>query len=161
MKEQFIEMVFSMRWLWFIMLIMSWVVVNRIIRLEYDKLTLRREEIIKTFEYDEEKIIKHLDYIVTEEIDRYIILTLTPKNIYYINNNEQEKITKHLVEVIPDRLSPYLLEQLALIYDRDYIGEFLGQYIYAKVLDLVLKFNTKNLDERPDILALYTQDKKS
>ena len=75
MKEQFIEMVFSMRWLWFIMLIMSWVVVNRIIRLEYDKLTLRREGLIKTFEYDEEKIIKHLDYIVTEEIDRYIILS--------------------------------------------------------------------------------------
>ena len=161
MKEQFIEMVFSMRWLWIVILIMAWTVVDRVIRLEYDKLNLRREELIRTFEYDEGKIIKHLDYLITEEIDRYIILTLTPKNIYYINNNEQEKLTKHLVEVIPDRLSPYLLEQLAIVYDRDYIGEFLGQYIYAKVLDLVLKFNTKNLDERPDILALYTQDKKS
>ena len=161
MKEQFIEMVFSMRWLWIVILIMAWTVVDRVIRLEYDKLNLRREELIRTFEYDEGKIIKHLDYLITEEIDRYIILTLTPKNIYYINNNEQEKLTKHLVEVIPDRLSPYLLEQLAIVYDRDYIGEFLGQYIYAKVLELVLKFNTKNLDEHPDLLALYTQDKKS
>lgn len=159
MKEQFIEFLFSMKWLWAIVVIMLWNIVNSYIKLGYNKLALKKEELIKSLNYDEEKIIKHVDYIITEEMDRYIVMTLTPKNIYYINTNEQKKLTEHLIEVIPDRLSQALLEQLSLIYNQDYIGEFLGQYIYARVLELVLTFNTNGLGDNKALLAAMQSDK--
>ena len=46
MKEQFIEFLFSMKWLWAIVVIMLWNIVNSYIKLGYNKLALKKVVLI-------------------------------------------------------------------------------------------------------------------
>lgn len=93
------------------------------------------------FDYDEAKIIKHLDYIIDESIDNYVLFNITPLEIDYINSNmEKEMITK-LQDEIPDKLSNNLLMELSYIYNENYLGSFLGTHIYLKITEYIVEYN--------------------
>ena len=141
MKEQFIELLFSMKWLWIIAIILLWIIVNRLIDLAstyaMNKFTLHFDNM----KYSEEDIIKHLDYIIDEALDEYALINIRTKDIPYINNKMEEKIRNYLVETVPERLSITLRSQLLLIYNDAYLGKFLGSHIYMKVVEFVLNYN--------------------
>lgn len=155
--QQLLDFLLSMRWIYIPILIMLWSIINRWLNIQHTKNVLKREELIKSLDYNEEKIISHLNYIITEEVDRYIAYNISLKNIYYINTKQEKELIAKLIDTIPDMLSVSLVEQLELIYSKDYIGAFIGQYIYATVTNYVLSFNTNNLDKNK--LLSSTTDK--
>ena len=75
--------------------------------------------------YDEKEIISHLEYLVSEVIDFYAIINLSSANIYYITS----KMEKDMIETITNK---------------DFVGKFIGEYIYLKVSELVVMYNTEN-----------------
>ena len=93
--------------------------------------------------YNEEDIISHLDYIINEAIDEYLILHNTDGKDKYITSKDEDKIIEYLQETIPDRISKTLYKQLSYIYNEDYLGEFLGKKIYYRVVDLVVSNNIR------------------
>lgn len=120
---------------------------NNIIKVIENKNRINADIMIRDTKYSEEEIIKHLNYIIKEALDDYVIYTLTPKNIYYINNKIENEIIVYLTEEVSNRLSVTLRTQLSFIYNEEYIGKFLGRHIYATVLDFVLQYNMDNADK--------------
>lgn len=97
-----------------------------------------------TVEYNEEDIIKHLDYIIDEAINTYVLFNIMPKNVYYINKNMEDEMVNNLMDSIPDRISQTLLTKLSYIYNESFVGKFLGEYIYMKITEFVIGYNTEN-----------------
>lgn len=95
-------------------------------------------------DYSEDKILAHLDYIIKEALDEYVLLHIEPKQIYYITNVMENDIRKYVSDEIPKRISPTLIHQLKYIYSKDHIPAFLGTRIYMTVLNYVIEFNLQN-----------------
>ena len=104
-------------------------------------LTYKIDTMISSMKYSEDDIVGHLDYIIQEALDDYVITNITPKNIYYIKGSIENEIVSHLQEVIPGRISKTLLVQLSIVYNDDYIAEFIGHRIYFSVVNYVLNYN--------------------
>ena len=102
------------------------------------------DTMIRDTKYDEEEIIRHLDYIINEALSEYVVFNINPQNVFYINSKMENEIIEHLTEEIPKRLSHTLLTQLSFIYDDDYIGTFVGRHIYMMVVDFVISFNVEH-----------------
>ena len=132
----------------FIILLISIILIYRLIlkliQLKHNKNIILADTVIRDTHYKEDEIIDHLDYIIKEALEEYITLKITPKKIYYINSAEESKIIKYLSDEVPNRISKTLMMHLSFIYDKDFIGIFLGKHIYMVVLNYVLEFNTNN-----------------
>ena len=145
MKEQFIEFLFSGRWLLIILLIQISIIIKKASLYFYLKTKLNDRAAIKDLLYDENEIIKHLDYLITEGIEEYILLHINPNdNIHYINSKLETEIIDYLKKEIPERISSVLYDKLTFMYSEKYIGEFIGKRIYLSVTQYVLDFNVDN-----------------
>ena len=105
----------------------------------------RRLLTILSGDYKEDAIIEHLNYVVSEALNQYVLLNIIPQNLYNINTKKEQEIIQYLSEEIPKRLSSDLIRKLSLIYNESYIGTFIGQYIYMTVANYVLEFNSTEL----------------
>lgn len=139
-----IEFVLSLRWLWIIVLICSYKICKKFINTIARYISLKSDVIIRDTKYNEEEIIKHLDYIINEALDEYNLLHIAPKQIYYINSKTEKEVIEYLSNEIPKRLSKVLMTHLSFIYNESYIGEFIGTHIYMTVLDWTLNFNLRD-----------------
>lgn len=136
-----IDFLLSMKWLWIIVIILIYKLLNKGLNIFIRKISLESDALIKDTQYKEDDIINHLDYIIKEALDEYIILNIKPKEIYYINTKLENSIIEYLSIEIPRRLSKTLITHLSFIYNNEYIGEFIGKHIYIIVLDYVLEYN--------------------
>lgn len=136
-----IDFLLSMKWLWIIVIILIYKLLNKGLNIFIRKISLESDALIKDTQYKEDDIINHLDYIIKEALDEYIILNIKPKEIYYINTKLENSIIEYLSMEIPRRLSKTLITHLSFIYNNEYIGEFIGKHIYIIVLDYVLEYN--------------------
>lgn len=105
----------------------------------------RRLSVIMSGDYKEDAIIEHLNYVVSEALNQYVLLNIIPQNLYNINTKKEQEIIQYLSEEVPKRLSSDLIRKLSLIYNESYIGTFIGQYIYMTVANYVLEFNSTEL----------------
>jgi len=105
----------------------------------------RRLSVIISGDYKEDAIIEHLNYVVSEALNQYVLLNIIPQNLYNINTKKEQEIIQYLSEEVPKRLSSDLIRKLSLIYNESYIGTFIGQYIYMTVANYVLEFNSTEL----------------
>lgn len=143
--EKFVlEFIFSLRWLWIIVLFMLYYLVKHIINYMRNKNSIESDITIRDTKYNEDDIVGHLDYIINEAIDEYILLNIRPKNIFYINSKIEGEIIDHLIVEVPKRLSKTLLTNLSFIYNDDYIGEYIGKHIYIVVINYTLTYNFDN-----------------
>lgn len=94
--------------------------------------------------YDEKEIIDHLEYLVSEVIDFYAIINLSSANIYYITSKMEKDMIETITNSVSERISQTLLDELSLIYNKDFVGKFIGEYIYLKVSEFVVMYNTEN-----------------
>lgn len=131
-----------------IIVLFAVIFINKIINIKIKEQTISKDNILRDTKYNEEEIVKHLDYIINEALDQYILFNITPKDIYYINNAMEEKIINYLVEEIPKRMSKILFTQLSFIYSNEYVGEYIAYHIYIIVLSYVLEFNINNQDHK-------------
>ena len=136
-----LDFAFSLKWLWIIVIFLIYKIINKGLTIIETNVNIKKEQLIKDTEYDEQKIIAHIDYIINEALDRYVLLNIVPKNIYYINSKIEKDIINYLINTIPDRLSSALLSKLSLIYSNDYVPKFLGEHIYMVITNYVLEFN--------------------
>ena len=136
-----IDFLLSMKWLWVIVIILIYKLLNKGLNIFIRKISLESDALIKDTQYKEDDIINHLDYIIKEALDEYIILNIKPKEMYYINTKLENSIIEYLSMEIPRRLSKTLITHLSFIYNNEYIGEFIGKHIYIIVLDYVLEYN--------------------
>ena len=121
-----------------------YVSVNKIVKVVNSKNLLMRDIEMFKMKFSEEEILNHLDFIITECLDYYVAMTLTPKGLYYINTQLETEITNNLGEIVSARISPTLYSQLTLIYDPSQISNVIGEKIYTKVLEYVVQFNVQN-----------------
>lgn len=123
-------------------------VFNRFIKVLNSKYILQRDMETRSIKYSEEEILGHLNYIIEEALDQYVIMNIKPKGIYYISNSMENELNEVLAESIPARISPTLYSQLQLIYNPEIIGTVIGEKIYMNVLSYVLNFNINNEQEQ-------------
>lgn len=142
-----IDYLLSMKWLWIVVIILIYNLINKALNIFIKKISLESDIIIRDTQYKEDDIVNHLDYIIKEALDEYIILNIKPKEIYYINTKLENAIIEYLSEEIPRRLSKTLITHLSFIYNNEYIGEFIGKHIYIIVLDYVLQYNMESAPE--------------
>jgi len=142
-----INFLLSMKWLWIIVIILLYNLINKVLNIFIKKLSLDSDNLIKNTQYKEDDIINHLDYIIKEALDEYILLNIKPKEIYYINTKMENMIIDYLSDEIPKRLSKTLITHLSFIYNNEYIGEFIGKHIYMIVLEYVLDYNMNSAPE--------------
>ena len=98
------------------------------------------------YDYSEDKIIKHLEFIINDLIQQYTLLQIRSDNIFYIDKNTQNKMFEYVVENIYDRMSESLLMKLSLIYNKNNIGTIIGEYIYMSINDFILNYNLNSSD---------------
>lgn len=146
--EIILEFLLSMKWIWLVVVIMIYNLSKNIINVFSRKITLNSDMIIRDTKYKEEDIIAHLDYIINEALDEYVLLNIKPKDIYYINTALENQIIEHLSDEIPKRISKTLLTHLSFIYSNEYIGEFIGKHIYMTVFEYVLTYNMSETEEK-------------
>lgn len=141
MEQQIIEFILSMKWLWLIAIILLYKTIKRIFIYLAARIELQETSIINEIKYDEKEIMDHLDYIINETIQEYILLNINPNETHYINSKTEQEILKYLQDEIPKRMSATLINKLSFIYDNNFIGEFIGRRIYIATANFVLDFN--------------------
>lgn len=146
-----VEFLLSLRWLWIVVIFLGYRLLRSVTTSIIRYFSLQSDVVIRDTKYSEEEIIKHLDYVITEALDEYVMLNISPKNIYYINTKLENQIVEYLSEEIPTRISKTLITHLSFIYDNEYIGTFLGKHIYMLVLNYCLNFNINNSNEVSNI----------
>lgn len=154
MKSHMLYTLISLRWVWIIFGIALIILSKNLITILEDWVNLKIEQ-AQSADYSEDKIIAHLDYIIHEALDEYVIFNINPRNLYYINSEMETKIIDDLTNKVPERISETLMANLSKVYSYGYIGELIGRRIYMLVLNYVLDFNLKN---NPDAIA---QNKKN
>ena len=142
--EILLEFIFSLKWLSIIVIILGYRLLRNFLTAYAIKNNVNADIAMRDNHYNEEEIIAHLDYIINEALDTYVILNIHPKDIYYINTKMEDEMRQYLSETVPDRISRTLYVQLAFIYNNNYIGTFIGQHIYMVVLNYVTNFNSVN-----------------
>lgn len=125
-------------------LITLYTIARKFARIMNCKILFERDIQMYKLQFSEQDILKHLDFIIEEFLDYYVVMNITPKQIYYINNSMETEMVNVLGEVIPTRISPALYSKLSLIYDNNQIGTIIGEKIYTKVLEYVIEFNVAN-----------------
>ena len=125
-------------------LIIVYLIAGRFARIMNTKILFNRDIEMNKLKFSELEILSHLDFIIEECLDYYIAINLTPKQLYYISNHIEKEIIDYLGEVVPSRISPTLYSQLSLVYDSSQIGTVIGEKIYTKVLEYVIRFNVQN-----------------
>lgn len=123
-----------------VLLIIAWLLRGLII-VKQNSNSIALDNLNRLYDYKEDEIIAHLNYIINEAEQEYELYNITPKQIYYINSTEEQKMIEAITETVPERLSPVLKAKLSYMYDRNYLGKFLGTYIYSSVTEYVLRFN--------------------
>ena len=127
--------------IWLILLLfVSLFLANRRIK-EY--LYIKRIENACKNEFDEAKIIAHLNEVIWHSLSQYVLFNLSPQasNKVYIDTETQKNITDYLINTIPDRLSSTLRDKLSLICSEDSLGTYIAENVYILVQDYVLKYN--------------------
>lgn len=147
-----IQFLLSMKWLWIIAVILGYRILSRFLSAFEFYINIKRNGNINNItsaDYEEEKIIAHLDYIIQEALDYYKIMNIDTKSISYINSKIENEILDYLADTVPDRLSRLLLSKLSLIYNPEYINKFIAEHIYMVVTNFVLEFNAINKLNEP------------
>ena len=142
-----VDYIMFLRWLWIPVVIIATKNLKRLMDILAARNSLKKEELIRNTDYNEDKIIAHLDFIINEALDQIILYEIKPKNIYYINTKIENSIIDKLKEMVPDRISNNLMQNLQLVYSSDYIGKYIGERIYIIVLNYVLEYNVSNSPE--------------
>ena len=104
-------------------------------------LALQAEISAKRYDYDENKILNHLDFLIMDAITRYNILVLAPRQIFYITDVIQDEIIDYLVNNIPRRISPSLMNKLSLVCNPAELNTYIGEHIHLMVTNFVLNYN--------------------
>ena len=128
--------------IWLILLLFIFIfLANRRVK-EY--LYLKRIENACKNEFDEAKIVAHLNEVIWHSLSQYILFNLSPQasTKVYIDTETQKNITEYLIDTIPERLSSTLRDKLSLICSEDSLGSYIAENIYIIVQDYVLKYNT-------------------
>lgn len=145
-----IYFIFSMKWLWIIAIILIWRIVNSAINIKRQSISIDRQKLTSDIEFDEQKIISHIDYVINECIDQYILLNVTPNSIYYINSKIEKELIEYVTDNVSDRFSPIIMDKLSMMYNPSYVPIFLGEHIYLVITRYVLEFN---INQSPEIAA--------
>lgn len=150
-----IQFILSIKWIWIIVVVLSYNLIKDIINNISKFIIIKSDIVIRDTKYNEEEIISHLDYIIKEVLDEYNVLHIAPKQVFYINSKLEKEIINYVSDEVPKRLSNVLLTHLSFIYNKDYIGTFIGMRIYMTILDWVLEYN---LQQEP--INMQLQDNK-
>ena len=127
--------------IFWLVVIISILLINRRIK---DYLQILRLRDAKQYDYDEQKILGHLNELILQNISQYVIFNISNKPNNYINTETQQKMIDHLINIIPNRLSSTLRDQLSLICAESNIGEYLAENIYMTVQNFTLEYNMNN-----------------
>lgn len=133
--------IISLRWLWIIVIFLGYRIINKIIISIFDYISIKHNTMLRDIDYDEEKILKHLNYIIDEALTEYIVLNVKSKDIPYINTNIENEIREYLSEEVPKRLSDVLIAHLGYVYNKDFIGTYIGRQIYMTVVNYRVNYN--------------------
>ncbi len=156
--NKFLDSFLSMKWLWIIVIILFRNIAYRTINAYKLDLNIKKQYLTKDTDYDEEKIIAHINYIIQEALDQYVLLNINPTNIYYINSKREKEILEYLTNTVPDRISPALMGKLSLMYNQSYVPTFLGNHIYMVVTNYVIQYN---LEQTPDKMTARSQNNEN
>lgn len=107
-------------------------------------------DIKSKIEYDEQKIISHLKYIVDEAISDYMVYTIIPSRTNYINSNTEIEMIDKVSSAVQERIPDSLIESIAMIYNDDYVSTFIGNFTYMTIADYILNFNIENGNEKTE-----------
>lgn len=136
--------------LWLVFAIMAIInlmsLVRYIGRIINSKILLKRDIELYNSDYSEEKIMNHLDYLITECLDYYFATRIIPKDIYYINTTIESEIRDYLVDKVSERISPALQVQLSLVYNIDKLPEILGERLNNILINYIINFNLEHDD---------------
>ena len=142
-----LEAILSFKWLWIVVIILGYRTIKKYLDIFRRDTQIKADQLLKDSSYDEKKIIEHLDYIINEALDDYVLFNLESKQVYYINNALETKIVEHLSEEVPKRISVTLQTHLSFIYNSEFIGEYIGQRIYMTVTNYVVAYNLNHEDQ--------------
>jgi len=108
------------------------------------KLVNDENKMIMEYDYNEEVLLAHIDFIIVEALNYYNIMNIASMQIPYISDRIQQELTDYLVNEVPSRVSPTLMKKLAMMYHPDYISKFIAERIYMTVMSFVLNYNQGN-----------------
>lgn len=108
------------------------------------KIIYNETELIMKYDYNEESILAHIDFIIIEALNYYNIMNIASTQTPYISDRIQKELTDFLTNEVPKRISPTLMRKLALMYHPDYISTFIGERIYMSVMAFALNYNQGN-----------------
>lgn len=141
MKQVILEFIFSLRWLWVIVIFLGYRIIASLIDIIFSNIALKHDLMVRDTKYNEDEIINHLKYIIDETLNEYVIINITAKDIPYITTVIETEIREYLTEEVPKRISNVLLTHLSYIYNDNYVGKFIGIQIYMTVVDYKVRYN--------------------
>ena len=131
----------------FWMVLLTYMIFSVIANYLRAKIIIEREQ-SQLFDFNEEAIIKHLEFIISEAFNQYLLFNLVPSNIYYIKKEKETEIINYMIDKVANMISPTLYNQLKFIYHPKFINEAIASHIHLVVLNYVIEFNTSNNEKQ-------------
>ena len=73
MEQVILEFIFSLRWLWVIVIFLGYRIITSLIDIIFSNIALKHDLMVRDTKYNEDEIIKHLKYIIDETLDEYVV----------------------------------------------------------------------------------------
>ena len=89
-----------------------------------------------------EIILNALDKIIEDSIDTYIVLNLGFQDTEYVPEKEQKKMIKDVYTDVIKKLSPSFIDQLCLIYSKEYINTEISKRVQLMIMNYIINTNT-------------------
>ena len=124
-------------------LLIAFILLNKYLNILREKNVIDRDRLIKDIPTDN-NILEIIESIIENTLDEYRVLILAPKQVIYINNKQQDEIMEYMSDEVPKRISTIAMKKLEYIYNKDYIGSYIGTTIYMHVLNFVIDYNVNN-----------------
>ena len=124
-------------------LLIGFLLLNKYLNILREKNVIDRDRLIKDIPTDN-NILEIIESIIENTLDEYRVLILAPKQVIYINNKQQDEIMEYMSDEVPKRISTIAMKKLEYIYNKDYIGSYIGTTIYMHVLNFVIDYNVNN-----------------
>lgn len=155
-----LEFLMDMKWVGLITIILLYKLVNRSLNILNSWVEIKRADQVLTKDYNEEAIVAHLDKMIEEELNRYEMYELEPKEIVYINSKMEDQLVEMVKAGVQERLSNILIEKLSMIYNTDYVGTYIGKYIHMKITTYVVLYNKSNSSLTDNAFSLPSGEKR-
>ena len=124
----------------YITIVLLWIFMYSMIRIKNVNYQLELRK-LETYSKIDQTIPEHLDRVILEAFEEYMVLNEAYKKVDYINKEMETRILHGVSEYVDKRMSSLFYSKLTMYYNEEFISQIIANKIYILVMNNSIQNN--------------------